>query len=250
MVNFSVDGISTDNVARTARYRTPIHPRRDLGRQGHRIQQPRSFPGSRRHLRHQERNQYLARQRSSISRTTLSTPPLWLCHEGSQEVQHLRSSFGGPGHDSASLQRVTTRLLFFDYEGNRRSTGLSSKPLCRPRQIAPANLSDICGALSVRSTHGQGSSRYIPCNSGLPLLGCGANVAYNYENFQPTPRARWRRRSYRPDHHLEAVRVCALQPQRTLRKMRPTSFLPTIRFHPQPQSRRLAYLCRHAEAGE
>jgi hypothetical protein len=105
------------------------------------------------------------------------------------------NTFGGSLSGPISIPHLyngkNRSFFFFDYEGNRRSTAVAQQFLVPTAADRSGNLADLCGgtiAPSAINATAKALLAFYPLpNVPGATLACGANVNYNYENFQKTP---------------------------------------------------------------
>jgi hypothetical protein len=193
MTNFSVDGISTDNVRQNGALQDAYPSQESIS-----AVQVTAFNNSAEFSQVADvtfvtksgTNIYHGSVFEYLQNDALNADAFGTTVKTAKKFNTFGGSFGGPvviprlynGHDKT--------FFFFDYEGNRRATDVLQEALVPSLADRSGNLSDLCDTTPVTNINPTANAllTYIPLPTpNLPLLSCGANIGYNYQNFQPTP---------------------------------------------------------------
>jgi hypothetical protein len=191
MVNFSVDGISTANVRQNGALQdaypsqegiaavkvTAFNNSAEFSQVGDVTFTTRSGAN---HI-HGSLFEYLQND-------ALDANPYGFSGKAPKHFNTFGGSFGGPIIIPRVYDGHNKTFFFFDYEGNRRSTATLQQFLVPSLNDRSGDLSDICGpTIANINPTAAALLNYIPKPNQNVTLSCGTSIAYNYENFQPTP---------------------------------------------------------------
>lgn len=122
-----------------------------------------------------------------LQNAALDASPYGFSGKAPKVFNTFGGSLGGPVRIPHLLGSKST-FFFFDYEGNRRATAALQQFLVPTAADRAGNLADICGpTISTINPTAAALLKYLPLPNQNVALSCGSSVAYNYENFQPTP---------------------------------------------------------------
>jgi len=196
MTNYSVDGISTDNVRQNGPL-TDAYP----SQEGIAAVKVTAFNNSAEFSQVADvtfttkagTNKFHGSLFEYLQNDVLDAIPYAAPGKAPKHFNTFGGSLGGPVIIPHFYSGRNT-FFFFDYEGNRRSTATFQQAVVPSLQDRTGNLSDLCDSTPITSINPTATAllNYIPKPNAGGLISCanGAVVVpggFNYENFQPIP---------------------------------------------------------------
>jgi hypothetical protein len=190
MVNFSVDGISTANVRQNGALQDAYPSQEGISAvkvTAFNNSAEFSQVGDVTFTTKSGTNQFHGSLFEYLQNNALDADPYGFSGKAPKHFNTFGGSLGGPVV-LPHLYNGRHTFFFFDYEGNRRATATLQQFLVPSLADRAGNLSDICGpTITDINPTATALLNYIPKPNVPVTLSCGAAVAYNYENYQPTP---------------------------------------------------------------
>lgn len=190
MVNFSVDGVSTVNVRQNGALQDAYPSQEGIaGVKVTAFNNSAEFSqvGDVTFTTKAGTAQYHGSLFEYMQNKALDASPYGFSGKAPKVFNTFGGSLGGPVSVPHLFNNKST-FFFLDYEGNRRATATLQQFLVPTAADRAGNLADICGP-TVANINPTATAllKYIPLPNQNVTLACGASVAFNYENFQPTP---------------------------------------------------------------
>jgi hypothetical protein len=196
MTNYSVDGISTDNVRQNGPLQD-AYPSQE-GIAGVKVT---AFNNSAEFSQVADvtfttkagTNKFHGSLFEYLQNDALDAIPYGASSKAPKHFNTFGGSLGGPVTIPRFYSGKNT-FFFFDYEGNRRATATLQQAAVPSLQDRTGNLSDLCDSTPITNINPTATAllNYIPKPNTGGLISCTNGVSvipggFNYENFQPIP---------------------------------------------------------------
>jgi hypothetical protein len=196
MVNFSVDGISTDNVRQNGALQDAYPSQEGIaGVKVTAFNNSAEFSqvGDVTFTTKAGTNHLHGSLFEYLQNDALDADPYGFVGKAPKHFNTFGGSLGGPVKIPWLYSGKNT-FFFFDYEGNRRSTATLQQAVVPSLADRTGNLQDLCDNTPIKNINPTATAllNYIPKPNTGGLLACVNGVptvpgGFNYENFQPIP---------------------------------------------------------------